>query len=146
MILKVVRSKETALRVCLEDPDMPLATNHLELALSPISMGYNSLIGDMGNSLSGGQKQPLFLARALYRQPKVLFMDEATSHLDVQLEHQVNQAISQLKITRIIIAHRPQTIVKAQRILRLYHGQLQDVTESFKSKYQQQEFRSEAIV
>ncbi|MBU1620969.1 MAG: ATP-binding cassette domain-containing protein [Gammaproteobacteria bacterium] len=111
-----------------------------------MSMGYNSLIGDMGNSLSGGQKQPLFLARALYRQPKVLFMDEATSHLDVQLEHQVNQAISQLKITRIIIAHRPQTIVKAQRILRLYHGQLQDVTESFKSKYQQQEFRSEAIV
>ncbi|EGM79259.1 ABC-type bacteriocin/lantibiotic exporter with N-terminal double-glycine peptidase domain protein [Rheinheimera sp. A13L] len=114
--------------------------------ISAMPMGYNSLIGDMGNSLSGGQKQRLFLARALYRQPKILFMDEATSHLDVQLEHQVNQAISQLKITRIIIAHRPQTIVKAQRILRLHHGQLQDVTESFKSKYQQDEFTNEAIL
>lgn len=101
-------------------------------------MGYNSLVGDMGSSLSGGQKQRLFLARALYRQPKILFMDEATSHLDVQLEHQVNQAINQLKITRIIIAHRPQTIVNAQRILRLHHGQLQDVTQSFKARYQKE--------
>lgn len=91
-------------------------------------MGYNSLVGDMGSSLSGGQKQRVLLARALYRKPKILFMDEATSHLDIQLEHYINQAIQQLKITRIIIAHRPETILNAERILLLAKGQLSDIT------------------
>ena len=97
-----------------------------------MQMGYNALIGDMGSSLSGGQKQRVLLARALYRQPKILFMDEATSHLDIQLEHYVNEAISQLPMTRIIIAHRPQTILNADRIIQLHQGQLTDVTEAYK--------------
>jgi ATP-binding cassette subfamily B protein RaxB len=79
-------------------------------------MGYNTLIGDMGMSLSGGQKQRVVLARALYKSPKILFMDEATSHLDVALEQAVNQAIKHLNVTRIIIAHRPETIRSADRI------------------------------
>ncbi|WP_019677231.1 peptidase domain-containing ABC transporter [Arsukibacterium perlucidum] len=66
-----------------------LAGIHQDIAT--MQMGYNSLVGDMGSSLSGGQKQRLLLARALYRKPKILFMDEATSHLDVQLERYVNQ-------------------------------------------------------
>jgi ATP-binding cassette subfamily B protein RaxB len=80
-------------------------------------MGYNSLIGEIGASLSGGQKQRVLLARALYRNPKILFLDEATSHLDVALEQGVNQSIQHLKMTRIIIAHRPDTIRSAQRVI-----------------------------
>jgi ATP-binding cassette subfamily B protein RaxB len=75
------------------------------------------LIGDMGSSLSGGQKQRLLLARALYRQPKVLVLDEATSHLDVARERLVNDSIAGLSLTRIIIAHRPETIKMAERVV-----------------------------
>lgn len=103
--------------------------------ISTMQMGYNSLVGDMGSALSGGQKQRLLLARALYRKPKILFMDEATSHLDVQLEHYVNQAIKALNMTRIIIAHRPETIVNAERIMQLHNGQLQDVTVAYKAQF-----------
>jgi ATP-binding cassette subfamily B protein RaxB len=87
-----------------------------------MSMGYNSLVGDMGSALSGGQRQRICLARALYRRPQILVMDEATSHLDVSLEQQVNQAIRSLKITRIIIAHRPETIAEADRVIELVGG------------------------
>lgn len=91
-------------------------------------MGYHSLIGDMGTVLSGGQKQRVLLARALYRRPKILLLDEATSHLDVASEALIGQAIASLDITRIMIAHRPQTIAIAHKILRLERGALVDVT------------------
>ena len=103
-----------------------LASVHQDIAQMP--MNYQSLIGDMGTTLSGGQKQRILLARALYRQPKLLFMDEATSHLDVQTERVVNEAIKALKITRVIIAHRPETIRTADRVLLLERGVLSDVT------------------
>jgi ATP-binding cassette subfamily B protein RaxB len=79
-------------------------------------MGYRSLVGDMGSALSGGQKQRVVLARALYRAPKLLVLDEATSHLDVARERQVADAIAHLAITRIIVAHRPETIARADAI------------------------------
>lgn len=94
-----------------------LATIHNDISLMP--MGYDSLIGDMGSSLSGGQKQRIILARALYKQPKILFMDEATSHLDINLERSINSAISKLEITRVIIAHRKETIASANREIKL---------------------------
>ena len=93
--------------------------------------GYDTLVGDMGSSLSGGQKQRLLLARALYRQPRLLVMDEGTSHLDPAREQMVNAAIARLGITRIIIAHRLETIVAASRILAINHGKIVDVTENF---------------
>jgi ATP-binding cassette subfamily B protein RaxB len=80
-------------------------------------MQYNTLIGDMGTTLSGGQKQRVILARALYREPKILFLDEATSHLDVPLEQAVNQAIKSMQVTRVIVAHRPETIRSADRVV-----------------------------
>ncbi|MGE8268311.1 MAG: peptidase domain-containing ABC transporter [Stenotrophomonas geniculata] len=80
-------------------------------------MGYHSLIGDMGSTLSGGQKQRLILARALYREPSVLFLDEATSHLDVANERLVNDAVDRFRLTRIIVAHRPETIERADRVM-----------------------------
>lgn len=99
-----------------------LAAIHDDIMAMP--MGYQTLIGDMGNTLSGGQKQRLLLARALYKKPKILFLDEATSHLDVRLEEQINQIISKINITRIVIAHRPQTIAMADEVYRLQNGQL----------------------
>ncbi|MBA0279959.1 peptidase domain-containing ABC transporter [Stenotrophomonas maltophilia] len=90
--------------------------------IAAMSMGYNSLIGDMGTTLSGGQKQRVILARALYRKPQLLFLDEATSHLDVERERQVNEAVRQLDLTRIVIAHRPETIASADRVLVMHAG------------------------
>lgn len=97
-----------------------LASIHDEILAMPMS--YHSLIGDMGTTLSGGQKQRVILARALYRQPRILFLDEATSHLDVERERLVNEAVHQMKITRIIIAHRPETIASADRVLVMHGG------------------------
>jgi ATP-binding cassette subfamily B protein RaxB len=84
-----------------------------------MSMNYNTLIGDMGASLSGGQKQRILLARALYRKPKILFLDEATSHLDINNESIVNKSIKNLNITRIIVAHRKETINSTDRVIHL---------------------------
>jgi len=92
-----------------------LAAIHDDILLMP--MGYESLVGDMGSSLSGGQKQRVILARALYRQPRLLLLDEATSHLDVARERLINQAVRQLKFTRIVIAHRPESIAIADKVI-----------------------------
>ena len=94
-----------------------LARIHDEITAMP--MGYESLVGDMGSSLSGGQKQRVLIARALYRQPRILIMDEGTSHLDVANERAVAEALSHLPITRIVIAHRPETIAAADRVVDL---------------------------
>ena len=98
------------------------AAVHDEIAAMP--MGYHSLIGDMGTTLSGGQKQRVILARALYRKPQLLVLDEATSHLDVGREREVNDAVRRLHLTRIIIAHRPETIASADRVLELRDGRI----------------------
>ncbi|HEY0905987.1 MAG TPA: peptidase domain-containing ABC transporter, partial [Methylophilus sp.] len=87
-------------------------------------MGFNTLIGDMGAALSGGQKQRVLLARALYKRPRILFLDEATSHLDVTREAMVNEAIHALNMTRVIVAHRPETIASADRVIELSAGKV----------------------
>ena len=97
-----------------------MAAVHEEIAAMP--MGYRSLIGDMGTTLSGGQRQRVLLARALYRRPRILFLDEATSHLDLQGERLVNEAVRRLRLTRVIVAHRPETIASADRVLLLRDG------------------------
>ncbi len=97
-----------------------LAAVHDEIAAMP--MGYETLVGDMGSSLSGGQKQRVLLARALYKQPDALFLDEATSHLDVRREGLINESVRRLRLTRVIVAHRPQTIASADRVVVLEGG------------------------
>ena len=99
-----------------------LAAVHDDIAAMP--MGYNTLIGDMGAALSGGQRQRILLARALYKQPRILFLDEATSALDVQKERAVNESIRSLNLTRILIAHRPETIASADRVIVLQGGKV----------------------
>lgn len=91
------------------------AAIHDEIVAMP--MGYETLIGDMGSSLSGGQKQRILLARAIYRKPKILVLDEATSHLDAEREDVINTWTKHMKATRIIIAHRRETIASADRVV-----------------------------
>lgn len=95
-----------------------------------MTMGYNSLVGDMGSNLSGGQVQRLLLARALYQSPCVLFMDEATSHLDKDNEAKITKQINQLTMTRIVIAHRKETLDKIDTVFTLQSGKLSRTTHS----------------
>lgn len=99
-----------------------MAAIHDDIIQMP--MGYSTLVGDMGTVLSGGQKQRVMLARAFYKRPRILLLDEATSHLDVQCEQRVNTAIQTLRITRIMIAHRPETIASADRVIIMGQGRV----------------------
>jgi ATP-binding cassette subfamily B protein RaxB len=102
---------------------------HADITAMP--MGYETLVGDMGSTLSGGQKQRIFLARALYRGPKLLVLDEGTSQLDLQREQEVNWAIASLGITRVIVAHRLETVLNADRMYTVEGGVLAEATEAF---------------
>jgi ATP-binding cassette, subfamily B, bacterial CvaB/MchF/RaxB len=99
-----------------------VASVHEEIEAMP--MGYHTLIGDMGTAISAGQKQRVLLARALYKRPQILLLDEATSALDIERERSVNQAVRQLALTRVIVAHRPETIAWAGRVIALHDGRV----------------------
>ena len=99
-----------------------LAAVHDDILAMP--MAYGTLSGDMGTVLSGGQKQRVLIARALYRRPNMLLLDEATSHLDLVNERMVNSAIQALEMTRVIVAHRPQTIESADRVIVVENGKI----------------------
>src|SRR5436190_3705228 len=98
---------------------------HNEVKAMP--MKYNSLVGNMESSLSGGQKQRLLLARALYRRPRILFLDEGTAHLDIENERKINRSLARLEITRIIVAHRPDISAGADRIISLAKSIASDI-------------------
>lgn len=100
---------------------------HDEVLAMP--MAYRTRVGDMGNVLSGGQRQRLLLARALYRKPRLLMLDEATSHLDLAGESRIVDALRAMGITRIVVAHRPQTIASADRVVELRDGELRVVRD-----------------
>lgn len=115
--------------ICFFDQGVDMARVHSCAAAASLAgdiasmpMGYQTLVGEMGTSLSGGQKQRLLLARALYKGPRILFLDEATSNLDSANEQRVNEAINRLDVTRIIVAHRQETIASAERVLELANG------------------------
>jgi len=99
-----------------------LAAIHCDIAALP--MAYNTLVGFMGSTLSAGQQQRILLARALYAGPAVLILDEATSHLDAQREAAIAAAVAQLGMTRIIAAHRRETLAAADRVVRLDGGRI----------------------
>ena len=85
--------------------------------IQAMPMQYYSLLAEGGADVSGGQRQRLFIARALYHEPKILFLDEATSHLDSHSEGLVSQAVKAMSLTRVLIAHRKETIATAERVL-----------------------------
>lgn len=98
------------------------AAIHDDIAAMP--MQYETLVGDMGSTLSGGQKQRLLLARALYRKPRILIMDEGTAHLDAKNEVAVQSAIREMGITRVSVAHRKETVDAASRVFVMNGGTL----------------------
>jgi ATP-binding cassette subfamily B protein RaxB len=91
----------------------------IDADIAAFPMGYGTLVGDMGTVLSGGQRQRVLLARALYRRPRILFVDEGTSSLDLAREQEINAHLKAMTMTRIVIAHRRDTIAAADRILEL---------------------------
>ena len=112
-----------------EDIDIDRVWEAMRLAavadeVQAMPMRAESMVGDMGSALSGGQKQRILMARALYRQPRILLLDEATSHLDTARERQISDAIANLKVTRIVVAHRPETIAAADQVYILQEGRL----------------------
>jgi ATP-binding cassette subfamily B protein RaxB len=107
-----------------EQPDLDLVWACLKRAaideeVRAMPMQIDTFVGDMGSALSGGQRQRILLARALYKRPKVLILDEATSHLDIARERRINLALAELGVTRVVVAHRPETIASADRVFRL---------------------------
>lgn len=115
--------------IAFNDPQMSLdhvitaaraAALHDDILAMP--MGYETLISENGGSLSGGQRQRLALARALAHQPRIILLDEATSHLDALTEQQIDQHLQQLDCTRIVVAHRLSTVRHADRIIVLDQG------------------------
>jgi len=113
------------------DPDLDMelvqqaaqaAQVHEDIQLMP--MQYLSLVGDMGSTLSGGQRQRILLARALYRRPKLLFLDEGTANLDPETEAQIADLIADLPVTRIIVAHRPALVEKASQVYTVGGGDI----------------------
>ena len=93
-------------------------------------MGFQSLIGDMGSILSGGQKQRVLLARALYHNPKILFLDEGTANLDPQTERSVLNLLTRLPVTQITVAHRAAAIENCNRIFHVENGKVQEIDKA----------------
>jgi ATP-binding cassette subfamily C protein len=100
----------------------------LDSVVNQLPAGLHTVIGERGVRLSGGQRQRIGIARALYRRPEVLVLDEATSSLDMETESEVNDAIERLsgRITVIVIAHRLSTVRRCHRILFMREGRIID--------------------
>jgi ATP-binding cassette subfamily B protein RaxB len=117
--------------ICFFDPDPDwdrivesAGQAGVEREVTEMPMGFHTLTGESGIGLSGGQKQRILLARALYHRPRMLVLDEATSHLDIGNERSVNATVQALQLTRVIVAHRPETIAMAGRVVVMEAGRL----------------------
>jgi ATP-binding cassette subfamily B protein RaxB len=96
----------------------------IDQEIEAMPMRYDTRVGDISESLSSGQKQRMLLARALYPEPKILLIDEATANLDRENEEKILDHICNLSITRICVTHKPETAAKADRIINLEAGKL----------------------
>jgi ABC-type bacteriocin/lantibiotic exporter with double-glycine peptidase domain len=117
--------------IALNDPSIPLERMReaariacIDDVIERLPLGYDTIVGENGRNLSGGERQRLAIARALAHQPAILLLDEATSALDEATEKRVHQNLSARRCTRILIAHRMQTIADAYRVLVLMQGRI----------------------
>lgn len=104
-----------------------LQTAHVTDFLDHLPQGIDTMIGEKGVKLSGGEKQRVGIARAIFKQPNLLFLDEATSHLDLESEEKIRDSLHhffQENVTAIVIAHRLSTIKEMDRILVLENGRI----------------------
>lgn len=100
-----------------------------------LPMGYRSLVGDMGASLSAGQAQRILLARAFYARAGLLLLDEATANLDAALEAHVLQSVRSLGVTTVMITHRAAPLQIASRVLLCHGGRVRELPkESFREQ------------
>lgn len=103
-----------------------LTTAHVTDFLAKLPQGLDTPIGEKGVKLSGGERQRVGIARAVYRAPDVLFLDEATSHLDLESEEKIKDSLGKFfkQVTAVVIAHRLTTIQTMDRIILLEHGKI----------------------
>ena len=115
-------------------------TSKLESFINSLPEGLDTYVGERGVKLSGGQIQRIALARSLYKKPKCLILDEATSSLDTNTESKIVESINQLanKITIVVVAHRFETIKYCDEILELKDGKIVNL-------YSQHEFRKKFL-
>jgi ATP-binding cassette subfamily B protein RaxB len=91
----------------------------IEQDIEAMPMGYNTMVGSLGMALSGGQKQRVLLARALYRRPKILFLDETFDQLDLAREQSITQNLRAAGLGLVIVSHRPETVRAVDRVVNL---------------------------
>jgi ATP-binding cassette subfamily B protein RaxB len=116
-----------------------LATRQAEIHedILRMIMGYESLIGDMGTALSQGQQQRLLIARALYAQPKILFLDEGTAHIDAATELKIMDNLRSMNITCIYVTHNPALLHYADKVIQwLQTGEIQVIDVSTQDEAQ----------
>jgi ATP-binding cassette subfamily C protein len=98
----------------------------LEEDLKNMPMGMHTVVSEGGGGLSGGQRQRLLIARAIVHKPQIILFDEATSALDNRTQAIVSQSLKALNATRLVIAHRLSTVMRADRIFVLDKGSLME--------------------
>ena len=109
-----------------------LAQVRLTELVGALPMHERTPLGEIGNRFSAGEMQRLLLARALYRQPDYLFLDEATANLDAASAAVVADVVSGLSCTRLLVTHDGMLAARAERVLQLRDGRLDDVTDALR--------------